>query len=363
MKQASSPLWPTLLGAAFLLTLTGVLHAAPTEQQWKTVNHALVTEHIIPRYQHLAESSNVLKNSTSALCQQPDQAHLSAAQQAFHRTMDDWESVQHIQFGPIENLMRNFSMQFWPDKKNLIGKQLNILLAEQDPATLKTDALYKASIGVKGLPALERLLFTGQLSELENNSYRCQLTSTIAAYIAENSAATVTEWQQAYSPSVFNAGSEDSYYDDHQEAAVDMLKSLVEPVEAIRDQKILRPLGNGEKVRPRRSESWRSERSIRNIQLNMASLQDLYEGHPDNVASLLRQQGAADQADKISGLFNDIIAQLKAIQGPLTTTLYQPQTVTQLQQVSASLKQLDLALNAAMKTLDIQLGFNSRDGD
>lgn len=363
MNQASSPLWPTLLGAAVLLTFTGVLHAAPTEQQWQTVNHALVNEHIIPRYQHLAESSAALATRTEQLCQQPDQAHLNAAQQAFHHTMDDWQAVQHIQFGPIENLMRNFSMQFWPDKKNLIGKQLNILLAEQDPATLKTDALYKASIGVKGLPALERLLFTGQLSELENNSYRCQLTSTIAAYVAENSAATVTEWQQEYSASVFNAGSEDSYYDNHQEAAVDMLKSLVEPVEAIRDQKILRPLDNGEKVRPRRSESWRSERSIRNIQLNMASLQNLYAGNSHSVDSLLREQGAAAQADQISALFSHIIGQLKNVKGPLATSLYQAETVTQLQQISTALKQLDVELNAAMQTLDIQLGFNSRDGD
>ncbi|MDO6562328.1 imelysin family protein [Amphritea sp. 1_MG-2023] len=363
MKQASSPLWPTLLGAAALLTLSGVLHAAPSELQWKNHNQSLVSEHIIPRYQHLADSSAALASSTAQLCQQPDQAHLDAAQQAFHHTMDDWQSVQHIQFGPIENLMRNFSMQFWPDKKNLIGKQLNILLEQQNPDTLETAALYKASIGVKGLPALERLLFTGQLDELDNNSYRCQLTHTIAAYIAENSAATVSEWQQEYSASVLQAGSEESYYDDHQEAAVSMMKSLVEPVEAIRDQKILRPLADAEKVRPRRSESWRSERSVRNIQLNIVSLQNLYSGNENSVDLLLRQQGAAAQADKISALFNELVTQMKNVSGPFTTSLYQPETVVQLQQISAALKQLDQELNAAMQTLDIQLGFNSRDGD
>ncbi|WP_315981987.1 hypothetical protein [Aliamphritea spongicola] len=61
------------------------------------------------------------------------------------------------------------------------------------------------------------------------------------------------------------------------------MKALVEPVEVIRDLKILRPLGtaakdvNG-KVKPRRSESWRSSRSLRNIEVNVATLHDLYSG-------------------------------------------------------------------------------------
>ena len=362
MNTATKPLWPILLGVSLLFTAVSVLHAAPSEQQWQSLNHSLVEEHILPRYRALQHSSAKLATSTTAFCRKPEQGRLENTQKDFQQTMNAWQEVQHIQFGPIETLMRNFSMQFWPDKKNIIGKQLNLLLQKQNPDTLSTDYLYRASIGVKGLPALERLLFTSSLGELTNNSYRCQLSQAIAAYIAENSRATLDEWHDGYSDSLSSAGGQNSYYDSHQEAAVDMMKSLVEPIEAIRDQKILRPLGNG-KIRPKRSESWRSQRSLLNIQLNIASLSHLYSGTTNSVDSLLREQGRTSQADSISSLFSHIEQQLQPIQAPLIISLYQPETVNQLLQISESLQQLDRELSAEMTTLGIQLGFNSRDGD
>ncbi|WP_290697101.1 imelysin family protein [Amphritea sp.] len=362
MNSATKPLWPILLGASLLLTAVSVVHAAPSEQQWQSLNQSLVEEHILPRYRALQHSSAELAASTTALCHQPESVQLENAQEDFQQTMDAWQEVQHIQFGPIETLMRNFSMQFWPDKKNLIGKQLNLLLQQQNPDTLNVEYLYRASIGVKGLPALERLLFTSSVHQLANNSYRCQLSQTIAAYIAINSQATLDEWNNGYSDSLSSAGSQNSYYDSHQEAAVDMMKSLIEPIEAIRDQKILRPLGGGQ-VRPKRSESWRSQRSLRNIQLNIASIRHLYSGTTNSVDSLLRKQGRGPQADNINALFNRIEQQLKTVQTPLVTSLYQPETVDQLRQISDALQQLDRGLSAEMLTLNIQLGFNSRDGD
>ncbi len=362
MNSMSNTLWPVFLGISLLVIIAGKLHAAPTEQQWQSLNQSLVEEHILPRYRVLQLSSAKLASSTTALCRQPGQAQLEKTRQAFQQTMNAWQEVQHIQFGPIETLMRNFSMQFWPDKKNLIGKQLNRLLQQQDPNTLSTDYLYKASIGVKGLPALERLLFTSSLTELTNNSYRCQLSQAVSVYIADNSQATLDEWIHGYKDSLSSAGREESYYDSHQEAAVDMMKSMIEPVEAIRDQKILRPLGDG-KIRPKRSESWRSQRSLRNIRLNIASLSHLYSGTTTSVDSLLREQGRTAQADNIITLFNRLETQLEAVPAPLITSLYQPETVSQLLQISDALQQLDHLLSAEMIAMNIQLGFNSRDGD
>ncbi|BBB24659.1 imelysin family protein [Amphritea japonica] len=362
MNSNSKALWPVFLGISLLLTVAGKLHAAPSEQQWQSLNHNLVEEHILPRYRALQYSSAKLAASTTTLCRQPESVQLESAKKDFQQTMDAWQEVQHIQFGPIETLMRNFSMQFWPDKKNLIGKQLNLLLQQQNPETLSTDYLYKASIGVKGLPALERLLFSSSLAQLTNNSYRCQLSQTIAAYIAINSQATLDEWVGGYSGSLSHAGSQNSYFDSHQEAAIEMMKSLIEPIEAIRDQKILRPLGDG-RVRPKRSESWRSQRSLRNIQLNIASIRHLYSGTTNNLDSLLRQQGRAAQADNISTLFTRLEKRLETVPGPLITSLYQPETVGELLQISDTLQQLDRGLAAEMLALNIQLGFNSRDGD
>jgi predicted lipoprotein len=110
-------------------------------------------------------------------------------------------------------------------------------------------------------------------------------------------------------------------------------------------------------------ESWRSQRSLRNIQLNIASLSELYSGTSHSVDTLLREQGRAAQADNVSTLFTTLEQQLRAVQAPLVTSLNQPDTVNQLLQLGDTLQQLDRELSAEMITLDIQLGFNSRDGD
>lgn len=376
MKHQNNSLWPTFLLATLLIVGAGALHAAdaqpaePSEAQWRLLNNMLVKQHIVPRYEALQLASTDLEMRSKALCVAADTTRLAQTRLAFHQTMDAWQGVQHIQFGPIENLMRNFSIQFWPDKKNLIGKQLNKLLKEQNPDRLTTDYFYKASIGVKGLPALERLLFGNtNIQAFADNSYRCQLTSAIASYIAENSRATLKEWD-SFASTIETAGSTDSYYEDHKEAAVDMLKSLVEPVEVIRDLKILRPLGGvakegqQSKIRPKRSESWRSERSLQNIQINIAALHQLYSGtDKTSVKQLLAKQGNPVLADEIEQQFIAVQAQLKQIPSPLIRTLQQEGNAAQLYQLSAALKQLHLKLSTAMQPLNIQLGFNSRDGD
>lgn len=370
MNNQAASLWPILTLATLLIVGAGSLHAAPTPEQWQQLNSAQIRQHVLPRYQALQQTSTELEMRSKALCLAPDAEHLQQTRRAFHNTMSAWQDIQHVQFGPIENLMRNFSMQFWPDKKNLIGKQLNSLLRAQDSETLQPDYFHKASIGVKGLPAVERLLFSSdEVNDFKGNSYKCQLNSAIASYIAANASATVSEWQD-FSDSIYNAGDPDSYYDDHQEAAVDMMKSLIEPVEVIRDLKILRPLGGTKaegkerKIRAKRTESWRSERSLQNIRLNVAALHHLYSGtKPFNVKQLLAKQDATQLANAIEQHFVIIDKHLQAIPSPLIQQLGQGTAAEQLQQISDELKELHQKLSTAMQPLNIQLGFNSRDGD
>ena len=369
MNNHATSLWPTLLAGSVLLLLAGSLHAAPTESQWQDYNQTAVKQHILPRYKRLQASSSELLSVTEQLCNTPSTDQLNSAQSAFRNTMAAWQNVQHIQFGPIETLMRNYSMQFWPDKKNLIGKQLNKLLHEQTPESLTIDYLYRASIGVKGLPAMERLLFQSSAEEFANNSYKCQLTVAISNYISESSKATLDEWHEYYAESIYTAGDDESIYESHQEAAVDLMKSLVEPIEVIRDLKILRPLSTWEKedkngnVKPRRLESWRSESSLANIRHNVASLKNLYSGIDKNLEMLLRSQGAGGLGIGISQQIIRVEVQLSRIPEPLFNHLNNRATAQEYITLSDELKVLHIQLLEAMQLLDIQLGFNSRDGD
>ena len=167
-----------------LLPVTALLSqaslAAPTADQWQAINVQLSQHYVQPRYQELANASQQLANATSTLCSKNNKRSLQESRDAFHQTMDAWQGIQHVQFGPVEFLMRNFSLQFWPDKKNLTSKQLNTLLSEENPDNLTPDYFRGASIAVKGLPALERLLF----GNAPLSPYGCQLTHAIANNVA-----------------------------------------------------------------------------------------------------------------------------------------------------------------------------------
>ncbi|WP_036230288.1 imelysin family protein [Marinobacterium jannaschii] len=336
--------------------------AAPSEQQWAELNRAIAEQHIVPRYQALASASASLKTATSQLCAAPSEATLAAAQQAFHSTMDAWQGIQHVQFGPITTLMRNFSMQFWPDKKNLGGKQLNSLLNAKDHQTLDDEYFRAASIGVKGLPALERLLFGKAQAKVMAEPFACQLSASIAGYVAGMGQETAQEWQQYGQEFVAIDGN--GYYEDNTEAATDLMKSLVEPVEVVRDNKLLRPLNkSASSPKPRRAESWRSERSLRNIRINIETLDALYRDTGKvSVASLLQAEDPT-RAKQIDSDFAAVKQQLADLRDPIATQLRNPQGYAALKQLSDQLKQLHGNLEAAMQPLNIQLGFNSRDGD
>lgn len=347
-----------------LMLLAPQLHAAPAESQWQAFSKAAVQQHIVPRYQALADSSAAMQQAAAQFCQQPDAKGLNSLRQQFNNTMDAWQGVQHVQFGPVEILMRNFSLQFWPDKKNLGAKQLNALLKNEDPASLGDERFRAASVAVKGLPAMERLLYNADaLAQYQTHPFRCELTTTIASYIAGMGRDISHEWQ-AYSQE-FQQIDGEGYYDDTTEAVTDLLKAMVEPVEVIRDMKILRPLGkSAERTKPRRSESWRSERSLENMVINLQALHELYRTGGDNSPyALLKLQGAGDAAEQIDQRFERVIAQLKSIPVPLHNAVKDAEHYKQLQVISGELKAQTRAMEGAMQPLNIQLGFNSRDGD
>jgi len=352
-------LLPVLIPVATLLLAGGVAHAAPSNAQWQAINVQLTRDHILPRYQTLASNSAELAKATDMLCQDTNQ--LAAAQKAFHKTMDAWQGIQHVQFGPVEFLMRNYSMQFWPDKKNLTSKQLNELLSQEDTASLSLDYFRGASIAVKGLPALERLLFSNKFQ----TPYGCQLTAAIASNVATMSREIAQEWESQQLPRIDAAPDGEDYYEDSTEAATELMKALVEPVEVVRDLKLLRPLHKGaNKAKPRRSESWRSERSLRNIQLNLAALAELYRGNGStSVRALLTAEGEEELANQIDAHFQQLDSQLNSINKTLYLAVKDPADHATLKQVSDQMKGLHRRLEEAMQKLNIQLGFNSRDGD
>lgn len=359
------PIATLLRGSLICLALSSSLAtASPSSEQWQKFNQAAVEHHVIPRYQALAESATHLRQQSHELCEKTDAGQLQNTQQAFQQTMDAWQSIQHIRSGPIETMMRNYSMQFWPDKKNHVGKHLSQIISEKNPQTLNSDDFYSITVAVRGLPAIERLLYSqGALDKLVTDPYRCQVLQRIAAYVAEMSTAMVHEWQQDMVPEFQTTGGDDSLYESHEEAAVVLLKPMVESLEIIKDLKIQRVLGSSpDNTKPRRLESWRSERSLDNLKLNFAAIQAIYQGEGGSKPSL-RELLSPTEVSALDANFAAINEHLADIKQPMETAITTDAGYAAYMALAGDTERLLKTLQAAITDNGIFLGFNSRDGD
>lgn len=367
MKSRSTrSLIPVLGGSGALLAFAGLLHvslANASAVSWDDYNRETIQADILPAYQHLASEAGELAEAATSLCQTPDQQHLENTRQAFTDTLDAWQHISHVQFGPVQFLMRNYSIQYWPDRKGIGRRQLQAVLQMPADTPFDDEFFHQASISIKGLPALEQLLYREDaLRALQGTGLDCRLTQAIANNVAQMAQGISADWQQEYEAMLAPQSADDDEAGPVPDLSIDLMKSLVEPIELIRDTKLRAVMGRGpDATYPHRAENWLSGHSLANIRANMEAAQQLYYGDTAGLDQLLRQAGQEQLADRIVSQFKQIDAQLAPLGDSLTQALEQHYDT--LSALAADLKVLNTTLNDAMLALDVQLGFNSRDGD
>lgn len=349
----------SVVAAALSVFALGSLAAEPNTN-WTEVNLAVTDAHVLPRYREFAIAAETLLARADGFCAAPSVEAFNTLQVGFHDAMDGWQGVQHIQFGPITYFNWNFRIQYWPDDNGTGARQLNALIAAKDPAVLTTEAFDRQSVGVQGFQALESLLFDDtSLADLQADAYRCQVLQTITANISEIAAGVATRWETEFRATVEKAD-ERGFFESSEDATIDYLKALVEPVRRLQEQKLQAVLGDApEAARERRAESWRSQRTLRNLKLNVAALQHEFSSSDPALSSVLHE---AD-VELIDAAFAKVIASLQAQPDSLTEALAADGGHAALLQIATELDLLYESMEAALKNTDLYLGFNSLDGD
>lgn len=367
MKNLTLPLILFLLIGA-----TPYSSNAIADTSWRSINHAIVKAHVVPRYQQLADASLKLEKETEALCSDPSEQHLQQVQSGFHQMMDAWARVQHLRIGPAESLERYHRFQLWPDKHNTGNKQIAKLLAKEDIALLEEQRFQESSVAIQGLSALERLLFSKKTSLDQfiingKTSYRCHVVKAISHNLKIMSHGLRDDWDNKPPFEMLFIAAGGMMYELKEEKDISVRKeitavffnNLYTQVQSIIDQKLLRPLGKSGKVKPRYLESWRSLRSLRNIELNLKSLESLYD---TGFASAIEADG--DLHSKIKQAFKRTHDAAAAIKAPLYTALENKDQQQEIETLLTSVRQLQSLLTGPLpETLDIELGFNALDGD
>jgi uncharacterized protein len=300
-----------------------------------------VQRQILPGYAAFATATADLSDSAAATCA-PE-----ALREGWNQAFDAWLEVQHLRLGPVEEDGRVLAIAFWPDPKGAGQRALAGLLAPDGPPLDDAATMAEVSVAGRGLFALERLLYGDA-----EGARACAVTRTVASDLARLAAETQAGWAGGYAETLLAAGEPGNLtYQSVQEARQAMFTQLVAGLEFIADQRLGRPLGTFDRPRPERAEARLSGRSVRNVALSLAALDDLAVAL---VPESPRTQAAFDRAQGLAAtLPADALMRLEDPQVWLKVQIVQ-------QAVHAA---RDAAVAEIGPALDVGVGFNAADGD
>lgn len=350
-----SPLTLALLS----ITLTACSPSDPQQQ----VSRALTDGVLLPIYSAWSEADRQLAASGQAFC--AGQQNLAEARQAFASAQSAWAAVQPVAFGPLAEGNRAWQVQFWPDKKNLVARQVEALVNSK-PELTPAD-LDKSSVVVQGLTAYEYLLFDPaiDLNVAEQKARYCPLIVAIGQHQQVLAADVLSQWQAKDGMAALLKDFPNARYAEAPEAVAELLRTQVSAIDGLK-KKLGTPLGRQSKGQPQpyQAEAWRSNASLTNLAASLASAERIWLGaEQDGIQALLgSDQDALKQ--RINAAYSDTRQRLAAAQRPLGELLSDEAGRAEVNALYDSLNVLHrLHESELAKTLGIQLGFNAHDGD
>ncbi|MDO8698767.1 MAG: imelysin family protein [Pseudomonas sp.] len=335
---------------------------SPSDPLQKT-SSALASGVLLPAYNHWLSADQQLAASSQAFCNA--NADLAATRLAWLNAQSAWSALQPLLVGPLSEGNRAWQVQFWPDKKNLVARQVEALL--QSKTALTPADLDKASVVVQGLSASEYLLFDTNidLTQAAQKNRYCPLLIAIGTHQQALASDILGQWQSADGMLAQLQSFPNTRYADSQEAITDLLRTQVTGLEGMK-KKLGTPLGRQSKGQPQpfQAEAWRSNASLSNLSASLNAAEQLWLGsQADGLRSLLSSQ-QAELANRIDNAYQDSRLQLAAQQKSLSQLLADDAGRQQLNALYDSLNTLHrLHESELAKALGIQLGFNANDGD
>ncbi len=349
----------TLIASLLGLALVGCGQQDPRAK----VSAALADGVLLPAYNSWQEADRQLAVNAEAFC--AGNADLGTARQAFLGAQSAWAGLQPLLVGPLAEGNRAWQIQFWPDKKNLVQRQVEALLKSKPQ--LNNDDLANASVVVQGLTAYEYILFDPalDLTQAEQKVRYCPLLQAIGQHQQALAVQIMDEWQGKPDMAEQLKTFPNERYADANEAIADLLRVQVTALDGLK-KKLGAPMGRQSKgiPQPYQAEAWRSAASLANLGAALANAELLWHGsNRDGIQTLLGDD-QADLANRIDAAYQDTRQRLAALDKPLGDLLADEAGRAALNELYDSLNRLHrLQESELAKALDVQIGFNAHDGD
>ena len=328
-----------------------------------SISRQLATQQVLPAYQAWLLANQQLSQSANAFCQ--GSTDLAQARQQLLAVQQHWAALQPLAVGPLSEGNLAWQVQFWPDKKNLVQRQVEALLTSK-PQLVQAD-LDSASVVVQGLSAYEYVLFdlAIDLGQAEQKARYCPLLTGIATHQQQLAGRVLEQWQAKDGMLAQLSQFPNARFADGQEAVAELLRTQVNALELLK-KKLGTPLGRQSKGQPQpyQAEAWRSQASLALIGASLGSAQTLWQGSEEGSLRQLLPSAQQPLAEQIDQAWLDTQAQFKALDQPLDVLLKDAAGRERLNAFYDSLSRLhQLHASQLAKALNIQLGFNAHDGD
>ena len=308
-----------------------------------------VNDHTIPAVKTFDAEAAALADVAAQNCL-PD-----AVKPAYHAAFDAWMGLQHLHMGPVEASGRILAIAFWPDKKGMTPRTLASYIADEDPIIEDPAEFATASIAVRGLFALEYMLYDAQFDGYEDGSYACHLVQAIAHDLGRMAHEIDQEWTMpdGFADTLLKAGDAvQPLYLSETESVQALYTMLTSSLENTKLQRIGRPIGTFERPRPTRAEARRSARSARNVMLQLEAARDL------------ARKLAPGEMPLAEAAFAKTIALTEELDDPAFEGAEDPMGRLKIEIIGQNIDTiLGHLANEVGAPLGVSAGFNASDGD
>lgn len=323
---------------------------------------------IIPNYLTLNESAASFSVATQEFCQltSPEQSDLDALQSSWAALNVSWQQAQWVKVGPILESNRYFRIQLWPS--DFVSRDVEIFLSSQ--TSLDADAVSSSSVSGQGLPALEYLLYPSESSDslltAVDQPKRCEVIQAISENIENITSEVYQEWIPTGGNYVNDLVEGTGEFSGISDSVDELVTNWLESIEFVKDEKMLAPLGVEAPGEPELAEYVLSDQSIASIQANITTFEGIFtanggHGFDDILITFLDQPSISTlMSDSISeamttvnGLSDNYAELLNSSDGRIDVD----NTIQKLRDLR------DLVTIDFVQATDINIGFNSNDGD
>jgi hypothetical protein len=274
----------SILLLATVLLLPAAEGARAGEATFAAIAERAITGFIQPGHEFLATAADDSSDAMAALCEAPSTAALTTARDSFGDLVPAWSAIELIRFGPAREDNRYERIFYWPDRKGIGLRQIRAALAAREEGLLDGAVLWRRSVALQGLAALEFVLFGGGAETLAGDGadggYRCRFGATVARGIAVNARYLAAAWRDAdgFARLMREPGDDNPVFRTHAEVLKELLGAMTQQFQFVRDAKLLDVIGTAPSdAKPKRAPFWRADATLDALGENVRSVLRLYE--------------------------------------------------------------------------------------